>query len=95
MMDYSVKPPRGTPAAVYIVPLPSGWDGEFRCYNMRDPDGIAYIYEKDKRWYIAGVDPVGVTRNGKFAGLQTAPARLKPARIKGPPRKRRPAAVAA
>ena len=88
MSDYSVKPPRGTPAAVYCVDLPNGWEGEFRCYNMRDPVGTAYIYEKDKRWYIAGVDPVGVTRNGKFAGLRTAPAVLKPPKPKAAPRRR-------
>lgn len=78
MSQYSVKPSlRGVPAAAYRVTFPNGVEGEFRCYNVRDPEAVAYIYQKDKRWYVAGIDPLGVTRQGKFAGYDTAPAYLK------------------
>lgn len=78
MSQYSVKPSlRGTPAANYAVTFPNGSEGDYRCYNVRDPEAVAYVYQKDKRWYVAGIDPIGVTRQGKFAGFQTAPAVLK------------------
>ena len=83
MSRYDVKSAmRGQSAAVYMVDLPSGHECAFRCYNIQDREGVAYIYEKDKRWYVAGVDPIGQTRTGKYAGLQTAPARLKERKCK-------------
>lgn len=78
LSKHAVKPNlRGIPAATYLVTFPNGQEGEFRCYNVRDREAVAYIYQKDKRWYVAGVDPIGHTRNGPNAGLETAPARLK------------------
>lgn len=68
---------KGAKAACYSLNFPDGREGEYRTSSCRLDRVQAFVYQKDKRWYVAGVAPLDLPRPAQFRDCDVVTAVLQ------------------